>query len=909
MERFLFLLSLLLLPNVAWAKPDKQEFEGLLNKLLAPGPVIESHEDLEHKDCLKCHEAGGGVPDSGCLDCHKDISTQKREKKSFHGLMRGKDCIDCHKEHKGRNYDSTFVNKKTFNHADTGFRLDGSHAKLDCAKCHTSKRSDRGVRTSDPLFFGTKNSCKSCHAKDDIHKFTSAKFLQKECSTCHNTTKWKQAKFFDHRRETGYALEGSHAKLTCDKCHLPDKNRNPVYDFPINTKACLSCHEDHHGNNLSPKFQNGRCDTCHNQIKWDIKVFNHSMTGFDLKGEHKTLACSSCHKGNTSQPNFPWKGLNSDCKSCHADYHGYGTEVNSKLGALQNCETCHNETTWKQVFRFNHNTDTLFPITGKHKKNKCFDCHKTLTKSSTGRNALRDYHFPELEMKSCETCHKSPHTKQFKKMFQGVQCEECHSTEGWNIQDSFMAGKGKSFHNKTRFPLTGEHTKLKCAECHVKNKKEVYSFPNADKNFCVTCHESVHKNQFYPKTQAVACSECHTTVNFSKLGGFDHKKTGFPLTGEHAKLKECSECHVATKSMLPTKPPKPAHKFMLSHREEGFCEGCHKNVHEKQFHPEFSNKPCYECHNTTTFEERRPFEHDKTQFKLTGAHAKLERKCSECHVDTKTMLQTKPPKVAHKFLFDDKENGFCSDCHKNEHKDMFHPKFFNKPCVSCHTTTEFTKRKPFKHADTDFKLKGKHLKVKCDECHVNTQKRYSYNTKRVKGKYLFPEMPSKDCATCHKDPHKGSFGKECSSCHTELGWRKADDFHKDFTLEGVHLFLSCEECHVNDKTLSGSSQDCLACHADEEPHHKTLFPCQDCHTQSFWHNTTFDHNRTLFPLQGAHRLLECNSCHNSGLYEGTPTECLACHFKDAQGVGTHFQNNAHNPDRVLCEQCHNQFSF
>ncbi len=42
--------------------------EGLLNKLLAPGPLIEGHHDLEKADCLKCHTPREGIPDAKCMD-------------------------------------------------------------------------------------------------------------------------------------------------------------------------------------------------------------------------------------------------------------------------------------------------------------------------------------------------------------------------------------------------------------------------------------------------------------------------------------------------------------------------------------------------------------------------------------------------------------------------------------------------------------------------------------------------------------------------------------------------------------------------------------------------------------------------------------------------------------------------
>jgi hypothetical protein len=94
------ILSIFILPISAEAQDKKANFEGLLNQLLAPGPLIVGHEKLEHKDCLKCHEPAGGIPNKLCSDCHIEIRAHIDAKAHFHGLMNGKACIDCHKDHK-----------------------------------------------------------------------------------------------------------------------------------------------------------------------------------------------------------------------------------------------------------------------------------------------------------------------------------------------------------------------------------------------------------------------------------------------------------------------------------------------------------------------------------------------------------------------------------------------------------------------------------------------------------------------------------------------------------------------------------------------------------------------------------------------------------------------------------------
>ncbi|HET9235795.1 MAG TPA: hypothetical protein VFO10_01010 [Oligoflexus sp.] len=655
------------------------------------------------------------------------------------------------------------------------------------------------------------------------------------------------------------------------------------------------------------------------------KKFDHSVTGFPLRGEHDRIACQDCHKQSPAvlakgPGSFQWAGLRKDCYPCHADYHGYGKEVSVKQGPLLKCDTCHNDIKWKDSLRFDHNTQTIFPVTGKHKENKCFECHRPTTAPQTfkgeqghkvlGKDGdLRRYAFPDLPKKSCATCHVTPHPASFHQKFKGVTCEKCHTTDGWKIMSlQGQIQSDRSFHDKTRFPLTGKHKVTNCKQCHVKDGNEVFKFPNADRDFCVTCHASVHKKQFDEKFFNMSCAKCHSTTNFTQRTPFQHDITNFKIDGKHSKIeKNCEKCHVPTKDKLPTKPPKTAHKFDFDEsKDEKYCVNCHQTVHKEQFHSEFQKKSCASCHTTSSFAKLSEFDHSITRFKLTGRHEEIGKQCSECHKPSNLTLPTKPPRKGGKFMFEGANRGFCEECHINEHKDMFHSKFYNKPCGVCHTTEKFPKLKEFDHEETDFELKGKHKQVKCTECHKDTDEKFRTPPKNFKGKYLFPEIPKRNCQTCHKDVHKGSNGPLCTKCHNESGWKNASEYHKDFLLTGVHLQLDCKACHVNERILQGSSQECSQCHHEDDPHNGQLMPCQDCHTQNFWEQTRFDHNLTRFPLRGAHRVTECRACHNQGVYQGLPTDCRGCHAGDAARViaPSHAQ-----PNYFQCEQCHTVYQF
>lgn len=912
LKRYSTLIVLLfsIISNLSYAQKNKKQFEGMLNKLLAPGPLMEGHKQLEHTDCLDCHDPGGGVPNKQCLDCHKDINSQVRANKSFHGRMKGKDCISCHRDHKGRDYNAVRFNEKIFDHKRTGYSLTGAHSRIECRECHTQKRSSKPIRKNDTRWWGLSQSCRECHKSDDIH-FFKGKFAKVECSKCHTNIKWSPAKSFNHQRETGYALLGNHAKVKCDKCHAPKGKGSEIYNFPgLKTKRCLTCHQDQHGNRLSTKFRGGRCDTCHVQTTWKISPFNHKVTGFPLRGKHARNRCEDCHKqrGTKKRADYKWAGLSSTCGSCHADYHGYAKNRGKKIPNLRNCAQCHTDLGWKVKPKFNHNTMTRFALEGKHLKNRCFECHTTMQGKVKGlKNVKRKYHFP-LETKSCESCHKSPHSKSFHRRFKGVKCESCHTAQGWNKIQGSLGSKDRAFHRNTRFPLTGKHLSQPCNSCHLVKGKRVYKFPNADKGFCLNCHQTVHKKQFSSKSLARSCGDCHTTTSFDKRKLFDHNTTNYKITGAHQKISQnCVKCHVPTRNRLPTKPPKVAHKFKFKFAKTGYCESCHKNVHYNQFRNSFIQKnPCISCHTTKNFTQRKIFKHNTTRFKITGRHEQIKGQCFKCHVKTNRMLPTKPPKPAHRFQFPGAERGFCESCHANQHKDMFSRKFYTKPCTECHVTQGFKRLKAFNHNKTSFPLRYKHRRVECRECHTPTKKRYTANSNSRKGLYQFPALKTKNCQVCHKDPHKGSNGPQCTKCHTEEGWDKVDNYHSNFTLEGVHLQVSCEQCHgPKQRMLKGLSQECRVCHQEDDPHGGFLNSCEECHTQTMWNMTSFSHDMTMFPLRGVHRVTDCRSCHNNGNYQALPSSCEGCHFSDASTASLD-----HSSDRFqACEECHNTFNF
>ena len=206
------------------------------------------------------------------------------------------------------------------------------------------------------------------------------------------------------------------------------------------------------------------------------------------------------------------------------------------------------------------------------------------------------------------------------------------------------------------------------------------------------------------------------------------------------------------------------------------------------------------------------------------------------------------------------------------------------------------------HDKTNFPLLGKHRTVPCSECHL---------------KGVMKGTPT-DCEACHwyrkqDDRYRLRLGIHCEECHTPFDWKQIKpgswDHEKDagFLLGGAHKILDCYQCHKG-RGFSGQGSDCIDCHrddynhADEPDHVSGQFPtdCRICHNMLSWEGAGYTHS--AFPLNGMHRTAACAACHQNGQYEGTPTECVACH--QAQYNNTTSPNHLQAGYSTDCELCH-----
>jgi hypothetical protein len=487
-----------------------------LEGLLMPGPLSNAHAKLE-ADCGNCHDRKDRSRQRElCLGCHKDVASDLRDRRGFHGRrseIATAQCSACHSDHKGRSARIVSPPGPGFDHERTDFKLDGAHRQVACANCHASGKPLRAApsgcvdchkkqephegklgndcatchdtRSWNNVRFDhgktrfalqarhaelpcaachagnrwrqTPMACASCHAPDDVHRGERGN----DCANCHTQSTWSDARF-DHGKETGFELKGAHAKADCQSCHRSGRFQDEL------PKDCAGCHRaiDAHAGRM------GRaCGDCHGVEQWKVPAFEHERKArFALTGAHAGLGCHSCHIVPVSEAKPPRQ-----CEGCHRpdDVHA-GT-------VSRDCATCHGTANWRQTPKFDHDL-TSFALLGQHATVPCANCHVTARFGDARRE--------------CAACHRADDVHRGSL---GEDCAGCHHPNGWN-QWQFDHAK------QSGFALTGAHARVQCGSCHQRPPAEAKLARN-----CVACHsdDDVHLGQFGRR-----CESCHSTISF-----------------------------------------------------------------------------------------------------------------------------------------------------------------------------------------------------------------------------------------------------------------------------------------------------------------------------------------------------------------------------------------------------------
>ena len=459
---------------------------------------------------------------------------------------------------------------------------------------------------------------------------------------------------------------------------------------------------------------------------------------------------------------------------------------------------------------------------------------------------------------------ESPHGPGFK-----VSCSNCHSSAGWELDKKIYSFN----HNKTKLPLTGQHSEVDCKMCHP-----TLVFADAGTG-CIDCHTDIHQ-----ATVGLDCSRCHTTASWlvNDITGL-HQRSRFPLLGPH-RSADCYDCHKS--------------ESMTRFDVVGInCIDCHRQDYLSTSNPNhvqagFSND-CLTCHPVNSFKwSGAGFDH--AFFALVEGHS--IPKCEDCHT-TGNYSDSSPE---------------CNSCHHQDFLATTNPNHaasaFPLNCSNCHTLIPGWKPAGFDHSK--FPLTLGHSGIDCTDCHKG-------------GNY---SSTSPDCVSCHNQDfvattnpnHAASnFPLTCSNCHTvNPGWKPASFDHSKFPLTQGHSGINCTDCHKGGN-YSSTSPDCVSCHKTDydnslNPRHPGLnfsLTCTMCHTtQPDWKPATYtQHDSQSFPIySGAHRgeWNNCTDCHaNTSNY--SQFTCINCHEHNKADMDSkHNGRTGYSYDSPSCFRCH-----
>ena len=467
-------------------------------------PLTNAHADPP-RVCLDCHINNNyNLTSAACISCHlKDFQSATNPNHVAGGFSQT--CQTCH---------TTIAwQPATFDHSTLGFPLTNAHADPPrvCLDCHVNNNYNL-----------TSTACVTCHlsdyqgAKNPDH--VAGGFAQ-TCQTCHTTVAWQPATF-DHST-VGFPLTNAHADppRVCLDCHI---NNN----YNLTTTACVSCHLKDFQGTTNPNHVAGgfsqTCQTCHTTVAWQPATFDHSTVGFPLTNAHADppRVCTDCHINNN------YNLTSTACVSCHLnDYNTATTPINhTQLGFPTTCESCHDTILWTDG-KFDHST-TGFPLTNAHTvpPRVCADCHINNNYNLTSANT------------ACVSCHLNDYntaTTPVNHIQAGfpTTCQLCHDTILWT--------DGKFDHSTTAFPLTGAHTTVPCANCHVNGNYT--TLPTT----CYGCHATDYNSTTNPIHSAAPtifttnCTTCHTTTAWT---GATFSHTWWSINHGNAG-GVCATCH------------------------------------------------------------------------------------------------------------------------------------------------------------------------------------------------------------------------------------------------------------------------------------------------------------------------------------------------------------------------------
>lgn len=520
-----------------------------------------------------------------------------------------------------------------------------------------------------------------------------------------------------------------HGDVDCIMCHSDLEGSDFPHTKNVKRATCNACHDDaqamydeglhgkayEHGDRLAPT-----CQTCHGSHDI-IKVKDPKSAVAPIK---IPFLCGSCHKEGTAvqrQRKIPQDHI---LENYSESMHGDGL-LKKGLGVAATCASCHSP------HRILPHTDPRSTISRNNIAATCTKCHMEI--EQVHRKIIKGELWEKQAhvLPACVDCHQ-PHKIRSAFYEQGMadgDCLRCHS------------------------------------DVNLKSKKDGHSvFVNYDK-----LQESIHKK--------IACSQCHSGVNQSKLR---------PCEGITAKV-DCASCHAEV-----------GDEYKIS-------------THGKLYAKNDSNAPfCSDCHGTH-------YILGKKNTKSPIFPPNIPTLCAKCHRDGE--------KAAVKYTGTEKNI-------INSYVESIHGKGLLKSgltvtatCTDCHTA-----HRELPHTDPESSINPKNVAKTCGTCHYGIEAQFE---KSVHSELVTKtDKPLPVCNTCHsahqiRRTDQVGFRLEimntCGNCHKEIAKTYFDTYHGKVSQLGYSKTAKCYDCHGSHDILKVTDP---ASHLSRQ---NVLSTCQKCH--------------------------------------------------------------------------------
>lgn len=486
--------------------------------------------------------------------------------------------------------------------------------------------------------------------------------------------------------------------------------------------GCTGCHADLEGADFPhPKPKKVQCGTCHSS---EGELYAKSLHGRAVgRGDALAPSCITCH-GNHDI--VPVKDKNSAVAPLKVPFI---------------CGRCHHEGTPVQKLRH----------IGQH------EILENYTESIHGEGLLKRGLVVAANCASCHTAHSIlPHTdpnSSIARVNIAKTCTKCHA-------------EIELVHRKT---IKGElwekeaHVLPACVDCHQPHKiRQVFYEQGMADADCLRCHNNRHlksadgrpmyvslEEVASSRHSKVACSQCHSEVNVSKIRPCETIK----------KQVDCTKCH------------------------EAIGQQYQRSMHGQLFVKHDPNAPtCRECHGTHHIL-------GKADPASRTFPTNVPALCANCHREGQQAAV--------------RYTGTQHDI-TSHYRDSIHGKGLLKSgltvtatCTSCHTA-----HRELPASDPESTVNPNNVPSTCGRCHNGIQEQFVQSVHSAKVTKVDQPLPvCSDCHSAHSirraddDGFKLDIMNKCGRCHAEIAKTYFDTYHGKVSRLGYTKTAKCYDCH------------------------------------------------------------------------------------------------------------------